>query len=98
MMSKEQFEQLISKLDVLIKVTAANAFKGKSKEESILALSELGFGNTEIAVILGTTANYVGKVKSEAKKSAGQEKSKSEDKGGTESPESEQKTEVDRIE
>jgi|GEM_PF-4892779 len=68
MMSKEQFEQLMNKLDTLIKVTAANAFQGKSMAEGICFLSDLGFGNTEIASILGTTAAYVGNVKHVAKK------------------------------
>ncbi len=68
MTSKEQFEQLMNKFDTLIKITAANAFQGKSMAESICFLADLGFGNTEIACILGTTPAYVNKVKYEAKK------------------------------
>jgi hypothetical protein len=68
MMSKEQFEQLMNKLDTLIKVTAASAFQGKSTTDSIVFLADLGLGNTEIASILGTTAAYVNKVKYESKK------------------------------
>ena len=67
-MSKEQFELLISKLDILIKMAAASAFQGKSTAQIALILSALGFPNKEIATILGTTAAYVGKVKYEAKK------------------------------
>jgi hypothetical protein len=68
MMSKEQFEQLISKLDALIKITAANAFQGKPIAEVALLLSDFGFQNKEIASMLGTTPAYVGKVKYEASK------------------------------
>ena len=76
MMSKEQFEQLMNKLDTLIKVTAANTFQGKSMTESICFLADLGFGNTEIASILGTTPAYVNKVKYEAKKAKETKKQK----------------------
>jgi hypothetical protein len=76
MMSNEQFKQLMNKLDTLIKVTAANAFQGKSITESINFLADLGFGNTEIASILGTTPAYVNKVKYEAKKAKETKKQK----------------------
>jgi len=81
MMSKEQFEQLMSKLDALIKITAVNASRGKSIAEIALLLSDLGFKNVEIASILGTTPAYIGKVKYEAGKeqkgkSAGKKKQK----------------------
>lgn len=81
-MSKEQFERLLSKLDTLIKVSAASAFHGKSKEESILILSDLDFGPTEIAKVLGTTPAYVNKVKYEAKKARKETK---QEKGGMKS-------------
>jgi len=68
MMSREQFERLMDKFDTLIKVTAASAFQGKSMTESIVFLAALGLGNTEIASILGTTPDYVTKVKYQAKK------------------------------
>jgi hypothetical protein len=68
MMSKEQFEQMMNKLDTLIKITASNVLQGKSLTDSIVVLSNLGIGNTEIAAILGTTTNYVGVIKSKSKK------------------------------
>ena len=68
MMSKEQFEQLLSRLDTLIKITAIDAFQGKSRADVVRILSELGFQNKDIAMILGTTAAYVAKVKYEFKK------------------------------
>jgi predicted transcriptional regulator len=68
MMSKEQFEQLVSRLDTLIKITAINAFQGKSRADVVRILSELGFQNKDIAMILATTPAYVAKVKYEFKK------------------------------
>ena len=68
MMSKEQLEQLVSRLDTLIKITAINAFQGKSRADVVRILSDLGFHNRDIAMILGTTAAYVAKVKHELKK------------------------------
>jgi len=68
MMSKEQFDQLIDKLDALIKLTAVNAFQGKPIAEVALLLSDFGFQNKDIASILGTTPAYINKVKCQAKK------------------------------
>ncbi len=68
MMSGEQFEQLLNKLDTLIKISIITAFQGKSRAEVINILSDLGFGNKEIAVILGTTPSYVANVRHQTKK------------------------------
>lgn len=68
MMSKEQFEQLVSRLDTLIKITAINAFQGKTRTDVVRILSELGFQNKDIAMILGTKAAYVAVLKYEFKK------------------------------
>ncbi|MHC3130071.1 MAG: hypothetical protein IBV52_08375 [Candidatus Bathyarchaeota archaeon] len=67
-MDKKQFKELVSKIDVLIKLTAANVFKDKSLNEGIPILSELGLKPKAIATILGTTPSYVYNVISEAKK------------------------------
>ncbi len=68
-MEDDRFRKdVIERLDVLIRLVAVNTVKGKPLVESILTLSELGFGNIEIATMLGTTANYVSKVKWENKK------------------------------
>ena len=67
-MSKEQFEQLMNKLDDLIKITAVNVSQGKTIAEVALLLSDFGFQNKEIATILGTTPHYIGTVKYEADK------------------------------
>jgi transcriptional regulator len=75
MMSKEQFEQLVSRLDTLIKISAINAFQGKSRADVVRILSELGFENKDIAMILGTTAAYVANVKYEFRKQLKKERS-----------------------
>jgi carbohydrate-binding DOMON domain-containing protein len=63
MMSKEQFEQMMNRLDTLIKISAINAFQGKSRQDVVQILSSLGFSNPDIAMILGTTTTYVANVK-----------------------------------
>lgn len=80
MMSNEQFEKLMDKLDALIKITAVNVSQGKTIAEVALLLSGFGFQNKEIAAILGTTPHYVGTVKYEA----GKEKKTKETKKGAE--------------
>jgi len=70
MMSKEQFEKVMNKLDTLIKITAINTFQGKSRADVIRILSSLGFSNIDIAMILGTSAAYVATVKHVFKKQA----------------------------
>jgi len=73
-MSKQQTDPVVDKLNTLIKITMLTAFKEESKEEKILLLSDLGIHNQEIAEILGTSANYVGKVKSKARKETAKSK------------------------
>lgn len=63
MMSKEQFEQIMNRLDTLIKISAINAFQGKSRIDVVEILSSLGFSNIDIAMILGTNTGYVANVK-----------------------------------
>lgn len=78
-MSNEQFEQLLNKLDTLIKISVINAFQGKSRAEVITILSDLGFGNKEIAAVLGTTPAYVAKVRHETKKQRTEQKTSPKD-------------------
>jgi hypothetical protein len=78
MMSNEQFERLMNKLDALIKITAVNVSQGKTIAEAALLLSDFGFQNKEIATILGTTPHYIREVKYEA----GKQKKKKEAKKG----------------
>jgi len=67
-MSKEQPDPILDKLNTLIKITTANVFKDKTKEERILALLDLGIQRKEVADIVGTTVQYVDNVKHQAKK------------------------------
>lgn len=69
-MDKKQFEELMGKIDVLIKLTAASIFQDKSKTDSIPILSDLGLKAKAIAKLLGTSESYVYNVISEAKKEA----------------------------
>lgn len=75
-MSKEQPDPIIDKLNTLIKITIASAFKEESKEGRILILSDLGIQRNEVAEIVGTTVKYVDKVKYEAKKKKEEDKKK----------------------
>jgi hypothetical protein len=68
MMSEEQLSKILNRLDTLIRITAINAFQGKSRPEVVYILSSLGFSNKDIAVILGTTNLYVANVRYSLKK------------------------------
>lgn len=68
MMSNEQFERLMNKLDALIKLTAVNVSQGKTIAEVALLFSDFGFQNKEIAAILGKTPHHISEVKYEAGK------------------------------
>jgi hypothetical protein len=70
-LSKEKADPIIEKLNTLIKITMASAFKDESKEARILILSELGISRREISEIVGTSVQYVDNVKSQAKKAKG---------------------------
>jgi hypothetical protein len=74
LMSNEQFEKMMNRLDTLIKITAINAFQGKSISDVVRILSDLGFQNRDIAMILGTTNAYVANVKYEIKRQRGRKK------------------------
>lgn len=74
MMKKEQSDPIIDKLNTLIKITMATAFKDKTKEERILILLDLGIQRMEVADIVGTKVQYVDNIKYQAKK--GQKKRK----------------------
>lgn len=53
-------EQVLEKLDILIKLTAANVIKeDKTQTESILKLNGVGIKYRDIARILGASDSYV---------------------------------------
>ena len=89
-MDSTQFNELMRKMDILIKLTTANAIKGKNKTDQILFLSDLGFDNKQIADIVGTTSLSVRVTKSSNKKKKSRKK-KAKSKEGTISVESKQK-------
>lgn len=59
MMSNQQVDILVEKLDILIKLTAMGILKDKNKTEQIAFLTNLGFQPKEIALIVGTTKGTV---------------------------------------
>jgi len=67
-MDSTQFNELMKKMDTLIKLLTANVIKGKSKTDQILFWSDLGFDNKQIADIVGTTPLTVRVTKSSNKK------------------------------
>ena len=69
-MTSEKSDPVVDKLNTLIKITVASAFKDVSKEERILALLDIGIPRKEVADIISTTVQYVSNVKYEAKKEA----------------------------
>lgn len=50
---------IIDRLDILIKLTAANVIQGKDFKEQVRLLSSVGLQPKEIADILGKTPNNV---------------------------------------
>ena len=53
-------EEIEKKLDILVKLTAANVIKGdKTQTESILKLSSMGIGYKDISKIMNTSESYV---------------------------------------
>jgi hypothetical protein len=67
-MEQQQFEELLKRLDILIKISIINAFQDKSRTDVIRILSDSGFTNPDIASILGTSYAFVANVRSELKK------------------------------
>lgn len=69
---------IIEKLNTLIRLQAYSAVSGfESQKDKILFLSKSGISPTEIASILGTTANTVNVALSTARKAAKKKKDKS---------------------
>jgi len=59
-MVKELSEEIVKKLDTLIKLTAFSITKeDKTQTESILKLNAMGIGYRDIAKIIGTSESYV---------------------------------------
>lgn len=61
-------KKLFEKLDVIIKLLAANVIEGKNLKEQVKLLSEVGLQPAEIAEITGKTANLIRVTKTGLKK------------------------------
>ncbi len=60
--------QILKKLDMIIRLLALNHMKGKEVGEQIVFLNSLGIANKDIAEILGKTQNTVNATLSQARK------------------------------
>lgn len=58
-MEPRQFEKLMGKLDLLIKLTAVNMLRDKEPKEKVKILFGLGLKPIEIARIIDKSQNYV---------------------------------------
>jgi DNA-binding CsgD family transcriptional regulator len=67
-MEAKQFDQLMQKLDVLIRIVALSSMRDLTSTEKIALLSRAGFGPKEIAEIIGTSQNVVNVRLSEMRK------------------------------
>jgi hypothetical protein len=67
-MEQQQFEELLKRLDILIRLNIINTFQDKSRSEVIRILADIGYANQDIASILGTTPAYVANVRSSMKR------------------------------
>ena len=68
LMDKNQFKELIEKLDQILRANALNVGKDKTMTERMLMLDKVGFRPRDIAEILGTTSNTVSVTLSQTKK------------------------------
>lgn len=61
-------QEILKKLDAIIKLLAISQLKGKEAGEQILFLHKIGIGNKDIAEILGKTQNTVNSTLSQVRK------------------------------
>ena len=70
-MEDKQFDELKEKLDVITKLLALNLVKDMElQKDQIITLSSFGFQPSQVADLLGTTANTVRVALSKARKKA----------------------------
>jgi len=58
-MTKDQFEEILKKIDVLTRLLAISLVSEKKQQDQIIILSKIGIQPKEIAEMLGTTPNTV---------------------------------------
>lgn len=68
LMEAKQFDQLMQKLDGLIRIVALSSMRDLTSIEKITLLNRAGFSPKEIAEIIGTTQNVVNVRLSEMRK------------------------------
>ena len=68
LMEAKQFDQLMQKLDGLIRIVALSSMRDFTSTEKIALLNRAGFSPKEIAEIIGTTQNVVNVRLSEMRK------------------------------
>lgn len=73
-MEDKQLKEITERLDKLIRLVALSNTSGRTTTERIVVLSKCGFRPTEIAEIVGTTANVVNVRLSEMRKAKGGDK------------------------
>ena len=61
-------EELINEIKKMNKLLVISILQGKTQSECILLLKRVGFGQTEIAELVGTTPNTVNSTIQKAKK------------------------------
>lgn len=61
-------QEIINKLDIIIKLLAISQVKGKESHEQILFLSNIGIANKNISEILGKTQNTINATLSQHRK------------------------------
>lgn len=59
-MNDKQFEKLIERIDILIKMTALNTLRDKTPKEKVRTLFGLGLKPLDIARVIDKSRNYVG--------------------------------------
>jgi hypothetical protein len=67
-MEDKQFEELCSKLDLVLKILAIDKLSGKKQVEQVAMLTDFGFRPSEIAVVLGRKTNEITSILSKMKK------------------------------
>jgi len=67
-MSDDKQQQIIDKLDLMIKLLAVGVIRGKEVKEQVLTLHRMGISNKDISLILGKTQNTVNATLSQARR------------------------------
>ncbi len=67
-MDEDQFHEVVSRLDSILKLLALNTVQGRSLKEQVGLLSSLGFQPKQIAEMLGKTPNHVSVIMHELRK------------------------------